>query len=405
MKLTIVAAVAAAFSFSVQAAEFWQLGESRGAAKTYSPAGVEHHAVTFATNVLSSAPATLELPLPDGVAQFVLTRATARADGALWQGHLAGEPEHLLQLTQHKGMLAGLISLHDATFELVPVDVGQSALVRIDHGLYPACGGAHPAEGEAQSADTRAPEGVDPAFRDRPGDIDVLIVYTSAALTGAGGLAQMEVTAHAAVDNANMSFANSAMDMRFNLVGLREIAYTETGSASPALPWLRDNATAKAWRDELFADMTALFIETDPGGCGIGYLMISLSPTNEKDAVQVTRRNCAVGNLTYAHEHGHNMGMHHNPESAGPPVIAPDAYAHWDNSGATSTEYFRTVLSYNCPSGPSCTRRMYFSNPDIAYLGRPTGIVGARNNARIGNYVSDLVANFRIKTILRHGFD
>ena len=63
------------------------------------------------------------------------------------------------------------------------------------------------------------------------------------------------------------------------------------------------------------------------------------------------------------------------------------------------------MLSYNCPSGPGCTRRMYFSNPDIAYMGRPTGIVDARNNARIGNHVSDLVANFRIKTIMRHGFD
>ena len=408
MKLTIVAAVAAAFSFSAHAAELWQLGEGRGATTQYSPAGVAHNSIAYATDVLATGPATLELALPGGVAQFVMTSATPRADGALWQGHLAGEPEHLLQLTQHKGMLAGLLSLHDVTYEIIPVDVGESALVRIQHNLYPACGGAEVPEANASQAteagSTRAVEGVDPAFRDRPGDIDVLIVYTPAARNGAGGVAQMETLAQAAVDNTNVSFANSNMVSRFNLVAAREIDYTEAADGDGALVWLRDSETAQAWRNELLADMTSLIVDTT-GGCGVGYLLTSLNPGFDTYAVQVTWRGCAVGNLTYAHEHGHNMGMHHNPESASGSVIAPDAYGHWDNSGASANEYFRTVLSYACPSGPGCNRRMYFSNPDVAYMGRPTGIVNARNNARIGNYVSDLVSNFRIKTIMRHGFD
>lgn len=405
MKLRIAVAVSAVFSISAQADELWRLGEGRGAAAQYSIAGVANHSIEFPVAALAARPGTLELALPDGVSQFVLSAATSRPDGVLWQGHLANHPEHIAQLTQHKGMLAGLISLHDATYELIPVDVGRSALVRIRHDLYPACGGAHAPEPESQPTDARAPEGIDPAFRDRPGDMDVLIVYTETARAAAGGVPQMEATAQAAVDNANASFGNSGVITRFNLVGTREIAYAETGNANTDLVWLRDNTTIQNWRNELLADLTSLITEDGGGGCGIGYLLTSLNPTFQTHAVQVTARSCAVGNLTYAHEHGHNMGMHHNPESAGGSVIAPDAYGHWDNTSADPNERFRTVMSYACPTSPSCTRRMYFSNPDVSYMGRPTGIVGARNNARIGNYVADLVANFRIKTIMRNGFD
>lgn len=410
MKLRIVVAVSAVFSFSAQADELWRLGEGRGTPTQYSMAGVANHSIEFSVAALVAKPGTLELALPDGVSQFVLTDAASRPDGVLWQGHLANHPEHQLQLTQHKGMLAGLMSVQGAIYEIIPVDVGQSALVRIQHNLYPACGGVEvPESASKQAAEgdaAKATEGVvNPAFRDRPGDIDVLIVYTPAARIAAGGVTQMETTAQAAVDNSNASFANSNMITRFNLVGAREIDYTEAANGNGALVWLRDSPVAQAWRNELLADMTSLIVDTT-GGCGVGYLLTSLNPGFDTHAVQVTWRNCAVGNLTYAHEHGHNMGMQHNPEDAGSgSVIAPDAYGHWDNSAPSAVEHFRTVLSYNCPTGVSCARRMYFSNPDVSYMGRPTGIVGARNNARIGNHVADLVANFRVKTIMRNGFD
>lgn len=405
MKLKIAVAVSVVLAFPVQAAELWQLGEGRGVATQHSIAGVAHRSVQFATDVLAARPATLELALPGAVVQFALTDATIRADGVRWQGHVAGKPEQQLQLTQHKGMLAGLMSLHDVTYELIPLDVGQSTLVRLRHDLYPACAGAHPAGIESGSAPWSAPEGSGPGSRDRPGDVDVLIVHTETTRVAAGGVVQIETTAQAAVDNANAAFANSQMVTRFNLVAVREVVYAESGDPGTDLTWLRDNALIQGWRDETLADMTSLLVEDGGGGCGIGYLLTSLSPGFQAHAVQVTARSCAVGNLTYAHEHGHNMGMHHNPESASGTLIAPDAHGHWDNSGGSSAEYFRTVMSYACPSGPSCSRRKYFSNPQVSYLGRPTGIVDERNNARVGNHTADVVANFRIKTLLRSGFE
>jgi hypothetical protein len=368
-------------------------------------AGVSQHAVDFNVEILSASPDVLELSLPTGAVQFVRESTEKRVDGSSWRGHVVNDSDHMVQLTQHEGMLAGLISLHDATYEVVPVAVGKSALVKIQHDLYPACSGAHGVEPEAQPVSDDAPRGTHPAFRDRAGDVDVLIVYTATARAAAGGVAQMTATAQAAVDNANASFANSLASTRFNLVATREVSYAESGVAGTDLEWVRDSFAVRLWRNMFRADMVALITEDGGGGCGIGYLLTSLNPGFEASAVQVTARSCAVGNLTYAHEHGHNMGMHHNPESGGGTTIAPDAFGHWDNTGATTQERFRTVMSYACPTGPSCTRRMFFSNPSRAYMGRPTGITGQRNNTRIANHVADLVANFRVKTIMRHGFD
>lgn len=404
MKL-LRAAFVAAVSLPVPAQAFWILQDSTdGVRRLPAPAAVPH-ALIFPGDPGFVEMATMELALPDGVVQFVQAHARRRVDGASWHGHAGGQPEGQVHLTLHKGMLAGLVSLQEATYEVVPVDVGHSRLQRVDHAMYPPCSGGLHAGEDLEASPAQAVTGSDAAFRDRQDDIDVLIVYTAAAREGAGGTAQIEATAQAAVDNANASFTNSLMLPRFNLVGAYEVEYEETGSGSPALGWLRDSKAITALRDKVYADMVSLFIETDPNGCGVGYVLNSLNPAFERSAVQVTVRSCAVGNLTYAHEHGHNMGMLHNPESAGSSNLAPDAYGHWDNSGPTTTERFRTVLSYACPSGPSCSRRMYFSNPDVSYMGRPTGIPDERNNARVGNYTSQLIANFRIKTIMRHGFD
>jgi len=133
--------------------------------------------------------------------------------------------------------------------------------------------------------------------------------------------------------------------------------------------------------------------------------MTSVSPNFASSAFQVTARTCAVGNLTYAHEHGHNMGMAHNPENGGA-AAHPFAYGHWNNSAATQDERFRTVLSYSNPcTTANCIRRPYFSNPQVQYMGQPTGIADQRDNARNMELVTDTVANWRIKTILRNGFD
>jgi hypothetical protein len=109
---------------------------------------------------------------------------------------------------------------------------------------------------------------------------------------------------------------------------------------------------------------------------------------NQNNAFTVTARSCAVGNLSFAHELGHNMGSQHNPENGSGPTF-PYGFGHYVNGS------YRTVMSYvdPCPSG--CTRVAYFSNPNVIFNGAATGINNARDNARSINNTADTIAGYR----------
>lgn len=73
---------------------------------------------------------------------------------------------------------------------------------------------------------------------------------------------------------------------------------------------------------------------------------IRLALESRTYAFQVSVRSCAIGNLGYAHEHGHNLGVQHNPEN-GSGAAFPYAYGHYIDGS------YRTVMSYAnpCPAG------------------------------------------------------
>ena len=126
---------------------------------------------------------------------------------------------------------------------------------------------------------------------------------------------------------------------------------------------------------------------TSTAACGIGYLM-GAAGGSANNGYTVTARTCAVGNLSFAHELGHNMASHHNPENGGTPTF-PYAFGHYVNGS------YRTVMSYSDPCTSGCTRVPYFSNPNIIFNGQPTGINNARDNARSIELTADWIANYR----------
>jgi hypothetical protein len=169
------------------------------------------------------------------------------------------------------------------------------------------------------------------------------------------------------------------------MVHSQEFVYTET-DASSDLSNLRANASIAALRNTYNADLVSEISEVT-GVCGIGYLMGAVSG-NQNNAFTVVVRSCAVGNLSFAHELGHNMGSHHNPENGGTPTF-PYGFGHYVNGS------YRTVMSYVDPCTSGCTRVAYFSNPNVIYLNAPTGIPNARDNARSINNTADTIASYR----------
>jgi hypothetical protein len=190
----------------------------------------------------------------------------------------------------------------------------------------------------------------------------------------------------------------------FDLVATALSVREDSGDMGADLSWLAQDAATAALRNAVGADMVSLLVE---GGnaCGIGYVMRNPGPGFAGSAYQVTARSCAVGNLSFAHEHGHNMGMEHDPANGPTPATAsfPWSFGHFVNGS------YRTVMSYATQCVGGCTRVPHFSNPDVLHAGVPTGIAELRDNARSGDSTAPIVANFRdsgaVALIFRDGFE
>lgn len=305
-------------------------------------------------------------------------------DDQSWRGKIRrGKFEGDVILTFKKGFVSGLIYAPDAVYEIVPRGERQ-ILIELDQNLFPECGGEIKS-GEISEADKieSAAASIDSGDR-----IDVLVVYTTATKNFLGGDAQARTLAQQAIDATNTAYINSKIRQRVRMVHAQEYLYTETTSGSTDLSNLRGNADIQNLRNTHKADLVAMIGEIQ-GACGVGYLMGSNQTSgNQNNGYTVTARSCAVGNLSFAHELGHNMGSQHNPENGSGPTY-PYGFGHYVNG------VFRTVMSYVDPCPNGCTRRPYFSNPEVSFSGFPTGIDNARDNARSINLTADAIANYR----------
>ena len=130
--------------------------------------------------------------------------------------------------------------------------------------------------------------------------------------------------------------------------------------------------------------------------CGRGYLPTGFAgDPAEVSAYSITSGNCAVGNLTFTHEVGHNLCAHHDPANATDNPCGADSHGHF-----STVEQLRTVMSYAYPYNgcQECTRIPYFSNPNIAYNGWTTGITDERNNSRVIGEWAPTIAAYRTPT-------
>lgn len=356
----------------------------RAKTKKSSLAAVRESEIEFnARNLRGGAAATLSFPLFDGKtyeAKRVENEVRAMDDftwrGKITEEKLAGD----VILTYKDGFAAGLIYAADSVYEIVP-NGDRQVLIELNQSAFPECGGGIKGD-ETISPEKSAAQLSSVDSGDR---IDVLVLYTAPVKATLGGDAQARVFAQQAVDAANTAYLNSKIRQRLRLVGAQETAIEETGALGSELTAVRTDAAAQTLREQSKADLVAM-ISNSTDNCGLGYLMGSGSPTY---AFSVTSRNCAVGNLSFAHELGHNMGSQHNPEDGGSGATHSYGYGHYVNGA------FRTVMAYvnQCPSG--CSRRPFFSNPEVTFGGIPTGVNDARDNARAINNTSDTVANYR----------
>ncbi len=363
-------------------------------------ATVASQRVSVDAELLAAAPSELRLDLP-GVSPLWVRLSTleVRAQGDLaWRGTVVDESSGTVTLTLKHGYVVGLITTRTAVWEVRTLADGGQAVDRIEQDQFPTCGTAQVAGHSMELGD------VDPCPIPVNGDIvDLLSMYTPQARDAVGGVPQIEALIQAAVDNSNTAFMNSGMPIRFQLVATALANHNDTGSSGTDLSWLGNDPVTAALRDTVKADMVSLITEDGGGFCGIGNLPLSWGPGGNPNSVhQVTARGCAVGNLTFPHEHGHNMGLEHDPANANSPGSGtyPYRYGHYVSGS------YRTVMSYSNQCSGGCTRVTQFSNPEVTFMGQPTGIVDQRDNRRASGFTDGCVADYRIRIpVFADGFE
>ncbi len=234
--------------------------------------------------------------------------------------------------------------------------------------------------------------------------IDVLVVYTAAARSGAGGTTNMQNLINLAVSETNLGYQRSGVFSSMRLVHTAEINYDEavlsnSSGWSTALSHLtaRDNIIDEVHnlRDSYGADLVVMIVN-NMTYCGIGWLM---TPTYTNDSVgfSMVSRACATGYYSFAHETGHNMGAHHDRlNTDGGTAMFNYSYGYHDPNAS-----FRTIMAYDCPS--SCPRINNWSNPEVIYNGKPTGVsssaINSADNRMTLNNTAAIVSNFRASKI------
>ena len=235
--------------------------------------------------------------------------------------------------------------------------------------------------------------------------IDVMIVYTPAALAYEGNTANMNANIAGAMQKANEAHGNSDTQIYLNLVHSAETSYTESGDAGDDLARLTgtsdgDMDEVHALRTTFGADFVCLFMDTSQVG-GIGWLL-DTSAGDPSHAFCIARVQQSEWSYTVVHEWGHNMGCGHSKTQGfqnGPGLDNYSAGWQWNDTKSSASDGYCSVMTYEVWSGNYKYKRVgHFSNPNINYVGNssnPTGEAINGDNARTMREMKDIYAAYR----------
>jgi hypothetical protein len=318
-------------------------------------------------------------------------------DSVIWSGRVEGEPLSDVSIVVKDDSLVAAISIAGDRYMIESAADGLYEAVELDPSSFPA--EAEPIRPQLPPSSFASPV---VTTSDSAAIIDVLVAYTDDVRTSLGSTAAAQAAASSAVAASNTAYQNSGVTARLRLVGTVEVAFAETGDLLTALEALQSTSDGKmdevhGLRNQLGADAVVLLALSGGNGCGVAYMMSTAPSSNFAPyAFGVVANGCAVGNLSFPHELGHNFGLDHDRfvSPTGNPAY-PYAFGYVD-----SNKQFRDIMAYVNACG-SCPRLQYFSTPTLTYLSRPLGISyesapsTSADAVRALNNAASTIANWR----------
>ena len=318
-----------------------------------------------------------------------------------WIGQIAGIAFSDVILVRHDD--AVFLTVRDYTSKRGPIEMhatldGLHRIRRVDpnQGL---CGGSpkwRPATANAKGVGPQtanlpsSPHGghAMTTVSDPDHVIDIMIVPSDAALSGAGGESGFISASVAMVADLNLHLANSGSPLFARLCAVPfalSAGYSESQNMSTELDRVSyqagqiDSDTGSEYdpdgyldeiqnqRDTYRPDLVALIVEnTNNSTIGIAWVVGGgLSNFGESGGYSVTQRSVAVSTGTFAHEIGHNLGACHNAEQNNC-VDEPVVDYNKGIARQCLLDEWRTVMSYPTTIGGIGSNRVpYFSTQGI----------------------------------------
>jgi hypothetical protein len=327
----------------------------------------------------------------------------------VWIGGIVDDPLGMALLVIDDGEITANITTRTATITIKPIGNGAHVIremkPRSSRELFDPA--ARPARDYIRAPKPPVSDATTPAIKrnvERPQATTTLRIYVAYTAKALAKVPNMQAEASSYIAHMNTTFANSQIDAVAQLAGLEQVNYTEGTDAVKILTDLADQvgdfARINNSRAATQADIVTVIADYGRDSCGIGYLIEDLTEAGvqfqTKFGTNVVNADC--GASTFTHEVGHNIGADHDRfiETNGKPGPEEFNFGYVD-----TTAKFMDVMAYDnhCGSlGFFCQEIAYFSNPNVNYQGRPTGIVhtapNAADNVRKIKEILPLVAQF-----------
>ncbi|HEY1684952.1 MAG TPA: M12 family metallo-peptidase [Tepidisphaeraceae bacterium] len=219
---------------------------------------------------------------------------------------------------------------------------------------------------------------VQPALSN-PTVVTVMVLYTAQAENDFGSVSAIQQQINTAIATTNTAFLNSDINVQLQLAYAGEVSYTET---DPVTDLTRLSTAGDGYLDQVpvlrsqyNADLVSLWTGSTSTDV-IGEAYIAGSAADADLGYNVVVASEANDEYTFSHEIGHNFGAGHavGDSSGENSDNGLYDYSHgWRFTTSDGAQY-HDIMAY-----PPGTTIPYYSNPNIDYLGVPTGTSGANN--------------------------
>jgi hypothetical protein len=355
--------------------------------------------------ILSDRLSDLRIDLGDGhVVTAHKARFAALAPGiSMWIGEIPShgprarggsaqevplDENNAVLLVRGRDGITGSVRVNGQLYKLMPLQHGELAVVKVDESKLPS-DDAHDHASDTDSGGQAVELPSATSSRGTISTIRLMVVASSGAVDRIGGEDAFQLLAAEALVEANQSFINGDLPVRFESAGVFPLSYVQSGDSSAILNQLKNpgdsalGAPVMRLRDEHRADLVVMLI-TATDVCGRAF-----QNANKAHGYSVVTWWCATGLYTVAHETGHNLAAHHSSgEASGGPFPYGAGYQQ-----RSATPRWRTLMAAAC-ADVTCNAVNYWSDPHRTYNGLPLGRENINDNARVLRLRAPVVAAF-----------